>query len=79
VRKVAVAAIGEEVSRSLSEVFHPFGGLKSLLAGRQAAFVKVNAIDFKPYCFTDRGIAAAVVLLLGKGRGRGLTPKGEGD
>ncbi len=69
-RKVTVAAIGEEISRSLSEVFQPFGGLKSLLAGRQAAFVKVNAIDFKPYCFTDPGITAAVVRLLGKAGAR---------
>lgn len=58
---VVVAPIGENIQKSLAEVFTPFGGLASLLGGRENVFIKVNAIDFKPYCFTDPGVTAAVI------------------
>jgi uncharacterized protein (DUF362 family) len=59
--RVVVAAIEDDIDRSLAKVFDPFGGLKGLLAERDTAFIKVNAIDSKPYCFTDPGITAAVI------------------
>jgi len=62
--RVAVAAIGENLDQSVAEIFSYFGGLTSLLGGRKTAFVKVNAIDFKPYCYTDPAVTAAVVRSL---------------
>ncbi len=62
--KVVVAPAGGDIQGSLREIFGHFGGATSLLGGRRNAFVKVNAIDFKPYCYTDPRVASALVRLL---------------
>lgn len=52
------------LEEALTRLFQIFGGLPSLLAGRSRVFVKVNAIDFKPHCYTDPRVVNALVRLL---------------
>jgi uncharacterized protein (DUF362 family) len=61
---VVVAPIGENIEAAVEEVFAPFGGIETILGGRDDAFIKVNAVDFKPYCFTDPTVLAAIVRTL---------------
>ena len=68
--KVAVAPIGENIDDAVQEIFEPFGGIASLLGGREEAFIKVNAVDFKPYTFTDPQVLAAVIRHLRRGGAR---------
>ncbi len=62
--KVVVTPVGEKIEEAVEAVFGPFGGIRDLLAGRTEAFVKVNAVDFKPYTFTDPEVLAAAVRVL---------------
>lgn len=68
--RVAVAAIEEDIDGAVEEVFGAFGGASALLAGRKEAFIKVNAVDFKPYTFTDPHVLQAVVRSLQRGGAR---------
>ena len=68
--KVAIAPIGENIDDAVKEIFEPFGGISSLLNGREEAFIKVNAVDFKPYTFTDPQILAAVIRHMRSGGAR---------
>ncbi len=65
VPRVAVAAVKDgHIESALEEVFRAFGGVGSVLGGRREAFIKVNAVDFKPYCHTDPRAVGAMVRLL---------------
>jgi uncharacterized protein (DUF362 family) len=69
--RVVVAAAGDDLQEGMVEIFRHFGGLSSLLGGRRDVFIKVNAVDFKPYCHTDpRAVSALVRLLLEAGARR---------
>jgi uncharacterized protein (DUF362 family) len=68
--RVAVAGIGDNIEMAVEEVFSPFGGIGALLGERENAFVKVNAVDFKPYCHTDPQVLAAVIRVLRRGGAR---------
>jgi uncharacterized protein (DUF362 family) len=61
---VAVTPIGENIEAAVREIFTSFGGAEALLGRREDVFIKVNAVDFKPYCFTDPAVLAAVIRLL---------------
>ncbi|MGQ9703435.1 MAG: DUF362 domain-containing protein [Actinomycetota bacterium] len=63
--RVAVAPVVEgDIEGALEEVFRPFGGPEAVLGSRQEAFIKVNAVDFKPYCHTDPRAVHALARLL---------------
>lgn len=63
--RVAVVPVDEtRLPEALQDLFRPFGGVRSVLGKRKNAFVKVNAVDFKPYCFTDPRVVSEVVKLL---------------
>lgn len=68
--KVAVSPIIESVEDALEGIFEPFGGVESLLGGREEAFIKVNAVDFKPYTFTDPQVLSVVIRRLRRGGAR---------
>lgn len=68
--KVAIAPIGERIGDAVTEIFEPFGGIESLLGDKEEAFIKVNAVDFKPYTFTDPQVLAAVIRHLRRGGAR---------
>lgn len=69
--RVVVTAAGNDVRVSMADIFRHFGGLPTLLRGRSNAFIKVNAVDFKPFCHTDpRAVSALVQLLLEAGARR---------
>ncbi len=69
--RVSVVRAGDDLEIALREVFEPFGGIKRVLEGREEAYVKVNAVDFKPHCYTDpRAVYALVRLLRSAGAGR---------
>jgi uncharacterized protein (DUF362 family) len=61
--RVVVTPIGEDVKAATSDLLAFFGGAKSLLDGREDVFIKVNAVDFKPFCFTDPSVVSEVVRL----------------
>lgn len=70
--RVVVAAVKEgNFEEALQEVFRPFGGAEGVLGGRREAFIKVNAVDFKPYCHTDpRAVRALAAILYRAGARR---------
>ncbi|WP_287154229.1 DUF362 domain-containing protein [Candidatus Solincola tengchongensis] len=70
--RVVVAAVKEgNIEEALQEVFRPFGGAEGVLGGRREAFIKVNAVDFKPYCHTDpRAVRALAAILYRAGARR---------
>ncbi len=59
--RVAVAPTGEDLDQAVAEVFAPFGGAEALLAGREEAHIKVNAVDFKSNTFTHPDVLRAVI------------------
>jgi len=61
--KVAVVGVEGGLEEALVRLFRPFGGIPAVLAGRSRVFIKVNAIDFKPYCYTDPEVVRALVGL----------------
>lgn len=62
--RVSVVKAGDDLEGSLREVFDPFGGPRELLGDRNEVYVKVNAVDFKPHCYTDPMAVHALVHLL---------------
>jgi len=70
--RVAVVPVREgDVEGALEEVFRPFGGAEAVLGGRREAFIKVNAVDFKPFCHTDpRAVKAMAGILYRAGASR---------
>lgn len=63
--RVVVSPIQEgDVEGALREVFRPFGGPETVLGGRENVFIKVNAVDFKPYCYTDPRVVSAMARLM---------------
>ncbi|MFW6113830.1 MAG: DUF362 domain-containing protein [Actinomycetota bacterium] len=67
---VAVAPIGEDIDEAVSEILEPFGGASGVLEGRREAFIKVNAVDFKDYTFTDPEVLRGVIRVLRGGGAR---------
>jgi uncharacterized protein (DUF362 family) len=58
---VAVVPAGEDLGGAIEEVFAPFGGVKTVLGGKEDVFIKVNAVDFKAHCFTDPAFVSAAI------------------
>ncbi|MDY6795368.1 MAG: DUF362 domain-containing protein [Actinomycetota bacterium] len=65
--KVVVAPIGEDIDAAVSEVLEPFGGVGELLDGRREVFIKVNAVDFKDYTFTDPQVLRGLIRAMRRG------------
>lgn len=59
--KVAVTPVGEDMDAAVEVVFASFGGVKAVLDGQKDVFIKVNAVDFKSYCFTDPAVVSAAI------------------
>lgn len=64
--RVAVVNLGTEPEAAVEELLNHFGGIKSLLAGRQKALVKINAIDCRPEVYTSPAVLGAVLHVLRK-------------
>ena len=50
------------VSSAVKELFGHFGGAASLLRSSRDVYIKVNAVDLKPYCFTDPEVLRQTIL-----------------
>lgn len=68
--KVVVTPLGDTFDEAVEGVFESFGGVAALLGGREDVFLKVNAVDFKPYTFTDPEVVAAAIRVLRRGGAR---------
>lgn len=64
--RVTVIPSGADPEAAVEETFDNFGGLESLLAGRQKALVKINAIDCRPEVYTSPAVLGAVLSVLRK-------------
>jgi uncharacterized protein (DUF362 family) len=51
----------EFLDAAVQSVFDHFGGGAALLKSSKKVFIKPNAIDFKPFCFTDIGVLEALI------------------
>jgi len=62
--RVHVAEIGTNLLEDIARVFEPFGGGKQMLQGREEVFVKINAVESKPHCYTPPDFVEALVRYL---------------
>jgi uncharacterized protein (DUF362 family) len=68
--KVAVVPADGVLDEAVERAFAPFGGPEALLAGREEAHIKVNAVDFKANTFTHPDAVRAVIRVLKKAGAR---------
>jgi len=59
--RVVLQPIADSLDEAVAGVFAPFGGGRALLKSSGDVFLKVNAIDFKPFTFTDPEVVGAAV------------------
>ncbi|MBU2488553.1 MAG: DUF362 domain-containing protein [Proteobacteria bacterium] len=62
--KVVFADAKEGVRQAVEEVFSRFPQTLDLIRDRGEAWVKVNAVDLRPYCFTDPAVVVEAVRVL---------------
>jgi uncharacterized protein (DUF362 family) len=62
--RVHVAEVGTDLVEDIARVFEPFGGGKRVLNGREEVFVKINAVESKPHCYTPPDFVEALVRYL---------------
>jgi len=59
--RVHVAEVGTNLVEDIARVFEPFGGGRRVLDGREEVFVKINAVELKPHCYTPPDFVEALV------------------
>jgi uncharacterized protein (DUF362 family) len=59
--KVCIAEVGTDLPKSMADVFEGFGGARKVLNGRDKVFVKINAVELKPHCYTPPDFVEALV------------------
>jgi len=52
------------IDAAVVEAFSYFGGARSLLKQSRDVYIKVNAVDHKPYAYTDPAVLASVIRYL---------------
>ncbi len=69
--KVVLQPIEDSLDQAVAGVFAPFGGGRALLKSSGDVFIKVNAIDFKPFTYTDpEAVGAAIRYFRSEGASR---------
>ncbi len=69
--KVVLQSTSEGLEEAVAGIFAPFGGGRALLKSSGEVFIKVNAIDFKPYTYTDpEAVGAAIRYFRTEGASR---------
>lgn len=60
---VVIERIKEDINKTIENIFLTFGGVERFLKDSGEVFIKPNAIDFKPYCYTDIEVLEGVIKL----------------
>lgn len=61
---VHLVRTGTDLRSDVARVFGPFGGARRFLRDADEVFIKVNAVDLKPHCFTPPDLIEALVCHL---------------
>ncbi|MEW5736201.1 MAG: DUF362 domain-containing protein [Thermodesulfobacteriota bacterium] len=59
--RVCFADATKSVREAVARVFSAFGGGENLLKSSRDVYLKINAVDSKPFCFTDPEVIAETV------------------
>lgn len=69
--KVVLQSTSDGLDEAVAGVFAPFGGGRALIKSSGDVYIKVNAIDFKPYTYTDpEAVGAAIRYFRSEGASR---------
>jgi len=60
---VVLADTGTDLANAVRRCFEPFGGAGALIKSSGDVYLKVNAVDLKPHCYTDPAVIRETVLL----------------
>ncbi len=60
--KVVLADTGMGLDAAVRECFDAFGGAQALIKSSRDVYLKVNAVDLKPYSYTDPAVLREVIL-----------------
>jgi len=62
--RVHIVEVQEDLSTATAKLFEPFGGARSILQGKEEVFVKINAVELKPHCYTPPDLIESLVKVL---------------